>query len=303
MDLLREPKRVLILREVVQAGSISAGARALGWTQPAVTQHLNALERVVGMPLLLRQPSGVTPTEAGKALLHHADAIAGHMDAAGEELVELLHLARGRLRIASFSSGLATVVSRAIEVLNDQVGDAFEFALQEAEPTEALQQLREGAVDIALVFDYPEEAMQADDLSSCEAVTITEDPISLVLPAGHPVARVKNCRLKDLADEAWVSGRLSGREHLLACCRAAGFEPRIQHNVDDIVVVQTLVSQGLAIATLPSAALTLFRSAGVAIVPNTQLGSRRTQAVYRAGADRVPSVRAALSALAQQKTE
>ena len=64
-----DPRRLLVFREVVRAGSISAGARRLGWTQPAVSQHLAALERAAGMPLLLRGPRGVEPTEPGPRFL------------------------------------------------------------------------------------------------------------------------------------------------------------------------------------------------------------------------------------------
>ena len=53
-----DPRRVLIFRTVVRAGSISAGARELGWTQPAVSQHLNALEREAGTSLLVRGAGG-----------------------------------------------------------------------------------------------------------------------------------------------------------------------------------------------------------------------------------------------------
>ncbi|HEY0952622.1 LysR family transcriptional regulator, partial [Nocardioides sp.] len=76
MDLL-DPRRVLIFRAVARAGSISAAARELGWTQPAVSQHLARLEREAGGPLLLRGASGVRLTEAGTALLRRADAVAG----------------------------------------------------------------------------------------------------------------------------------------------------------------------------------------------------------------------------------
>ena len=64
MDVM-DPRRLLIFRTVVRNGSIGAGARELGWTQPAVSQHLAALEKEVGTQLLLRSSSGVTPTEAG----------------------------------------------------------------------------------------------------------------------------------------------------------------------------------------------------------------------------------------------
>ena len=76
-----DPRRLLIFRTVVRNGSIGAGARELGWTQPAVSQHLAALEKEVGTQLLLRSSAGITPTEAGARLALHAEAIAAQLDA------------------------------------------------------------------------------------------------------------------------------------------------------------------------------------------------------------------------------
>ena len=77
-----DPRRLLVFREVARAGSLTAAARALGWTQPAVSQHLAALERSVGLPLVLRGPTGTSLTEAGEVLLRRADAVAAELHAA-----------------------------------------------------------------------------------------------------------------------------------------------------------------------------------------------------------------------------
>ena len=83
-----DPRRLGIFRTVARAGSLTAGARRLGWTQPAVSQHVAALEREVGVLLLIRGPGGVVLTEAGEALLRHADAVDSHLEAARAELAE-----------------------------------------------------------------------------------------------------------------------------------------------------------------------------------------------------------------------
>src|SRR4051794_41956421 len=78
-----DPKRLLIFRTVARAGSISGAARELGWTQPAVSQHLRALERSAGCTLLLRGAGGVELTEPGRVLLVRAGAPAGQLPMAG----------------------------------------------------------------------------------------------------------------------------------------------------------------------------------------------------------------------------
>jgi molybdate transport repressor ModE-like protein len=286
-----DPRRLLILRTVAAAGSISAGARELGWTQPAITQHLNTLERSAGTPLLLRHPGGVTLTEAGRVLLGHAEAIHAHLDAAAAELEELRQLRRGTVRLAAFPSGLATLVPAALARLEP----GLEVQLTEAEPPEALDLLREGRVDVALVFSYAEETTAVDHAFG--HVDLADDPVDLVLPAGHPAATATGLRLSDLAGEDWVAGCVRCREHLVHNTRAAGFEPRIRHETDDYVVVQSLVGQGLAVAVLPRTALAAYRSPAVATRPLPELTGRHILARYRTGADRVPSVRAILLAL------
>src|SRR5690625_5378061 len=105
-----DPRRPLIFRTGVRNGSIGAGARELGWTQRAVSQHLAALEEEVGSQLLLRSSSGVTPTEAGRRLAAHAEAIAAQLHAAEEELADITALRRGTVRFGTFPSAAAVML-------------------------------------------------------------------------------------------------------------------------------------------------------------------------------------------------
>lgn len=287
-----DPRRLLILRTVVAAGSVSAGARELGWSQPAVTQHLKTLERAAGTPLLLRHSGGVRPTEAGRVLLGHADAIRAHLDAADAELDELRKLRRGTVRLAAFPSGLATLVPAALARLDSGI----DVQLTEAEPPEAIDLLRRGDADLALVFSYAEESPAADDRAFGH-LDLADDPVALVLAADHPAAQQQDLALADLADADWVAGCARCREHLVHNTRTAGFEPRIRHETDDYVVVQSLVARGLAVAVLPHTALAAYRSPQIATRSLSELTGRRILAMYRTGADRVPSIRAMLLAL------
>ena len=152
---------MLIFREVARAGSISAAARALGWTQPAVSQHLRALERSAGCALLLRGAGGVELTEPGRVLLSRADALAVELHMAEEELADLAELRRGRVRLAAYPSAAATLVPRAVAGLRIRHPEV-DVELTEAEPPEALDLVLEGDADLALVFAY-DDADPVDD--------------------------------------------------------------------------------------------------------------------------------------------
>ena len=126
-------------------------ARELGWTQPAVSQHLRALERSAGCALLLRGAGGVELTEPGRMLLARADALAVQLHMAEEELADLTALRRGRVRLAAYPSAAATLVPRAMAGLRARHPD-IDVELTEAEPPEALALLLAGDADLALVF-------------------------------------------------------------------------------------------------------------------------------------------------------
>src|ERR671924_2293342 len=107
-------RRMRVLREVAARGSFSAAAEALSFTQSAVSQQVAALEREAGTELVERNSRGVRLTDAGRALVAHADAILSRIEAAEEELAAIKGLCGGRLRLACFQSAGATLVPRAV---------------------------------------------------------------------------------------------------------------------------------------------------------------------------------------------
>ncbi|MDR1807359.1 MAG: LysR family transcriptional regulator, partial [Propionibacteriaceae bacterium] len=292
-----DPRRLIIFRAVADAGSISAGARRLGWTQPSVTAHIKALEQAVGTPLLLRGATGVTPTEAGEILLAHAHAIASHLEAAAQETTELRSLHRGVVRVAAYPSGLATLLPRALNRLRD-AGAGVEVRLTEASPETAVTLLTHGEADIAVTFRHDGD-LAAADLGDFVTRPLGRDEVRLVLPAGDPLAARADLRLADLAEVNWIFGFTRCHAHMLRACLDAGFNPRVRHETDDYVVVQALVSQGLAAAVLTESALAAHRHPDVAVRELPELTGHALCAACRPGAERVPSVRAVLGALTE----
>ncbi|CAB4704075.1 MAG: LysR family transcriptional regulator [Actinobacteria bacterium] len=288
-----DPRRLLIFREVARAGSISAAARALGWTQPAVSQHLRALERETGCALLLRGAGGVELTEPGRALLTRADAVAAHLHMAEQEMAALTTLQRGTVRLAAFPSAAATLVPRAVAGLRRRHPD-LDVTLAEAEPPEAVALLEEGAVDLALVFGYDDEPVGPAGLVW---LPLGEEPVHLVLPPDHRLAQRRAVAPADLAEEPWVVGCPRCREHAVLVCAGAGFEPQVRHVSDDYVVVQNLVAVGLGVALLPRSALEAYRHPQVVVRESAAWGTRTFGVLHREGAPAVPATAAALREL------
>jgi molybdate transport repressor ModE-like protein len=278
-----DPKRLLIFRAVARAGSISGAARDLGWTQPAVSQHLRALERSVDCALLLRGAGGVELTEPGRVLLARADALAVQLHMAEEELADLTALRRGRVRLAAYPSAAATLVPRAIASLRAAHPD-IDVELTEAEPPEALELLNAGDVDVALVFSYGADPV---DTPGLRWTPLADEPVALVVGADHPAVRRRRLALRDLADEPWIVGCSRCRAHTLLLCAEAGFEPRVRHVSDDYVVVQNLVAVGLGVTLLPRSALEAYQHPAVTVREHASFGTRTFGVVHREGAEQV----------------
>jgi len=107
-------RRLQVLIELDGHGSFSAAAEALHLTQSAVSQHVAALEREVGLPVVERSTRPIGLTEAGHALVKHARAVLARLDDAEQELAQIAGRWRGRLRFGSFPSALTTFVPTAV---------------------------------------------------------------------------------------------------------------------------------------------------------------------------------------------
>jgi molybdate transport repressor ModE-like protein len=289
-------RRLHLLREVARHGSLSAAARALDYSQPAVSHHIARLEEELGTPLLLREGRGVRLTEAGATLCAHADEILGRMAVAEEEMAALSGLRAGRVRLGAFPSATATLLPPAIAQLR-RLHPGLELSLVEEEPPEALALLRAGELDLAVVFSSPEAADESD--GDVVAVALVDDPLVAVLPADHREAGGgdERLRLQQLADETWIAGCDRCRAHLLHACAEAGFAPRIAFATDDYVAVQSLVAAGVGVALLPGLGLRAARRPDVAVRDLAGAPVRSVYAVTPRAARRPPAVEAMLEQL------
>src|SRR4051795_7612422 len=146
-------KRLKVLREVAAQSSFSAAAEKLGYTQSAVSQQIAALEREADATLIERNSRGLRLTDAGEALVRHADKILARLAEAEAELEAIAGLRGGRLRLATFPSAGATLVPPAIALFS-QRHPSVDLSLVEAEPEESLPMLKEGELDVAMVYEY-----------------------------------------------------------------------------------------------------------------------------------------------------
>lgn len=284
-----------LVRAVQTTGSVTAAAHALGITQPAASQQLRAVERLVGTPVVLRSGRGVRLTEAGQVLARSAISVQAALDATLEEVAAVASLHAGRVRVAAFPSAAATLLPRALAALRT-AHPGISTSFVEAEPPEALALLDAGRCEIALTFRDPRAAVERD--TPRRAVTpLLRDEVLLVLPRGERAADPAGVDLADLADRPWIAGCEQCRAQLVATCAGAGFTPGVDFATDDYVTVLGLVRAGLGVATLPGLALAAVPHDDVDVHPVRQRAHREVEAVHAPGMERVPAVAATLAVL------
>jgi DNA-binding transcriptional LysR family regulator len=251
-------RRMRVLREVASRGSFSAAADALAYTQSAVSQQIAALEREAGTRLVERNARGVRLTDAGRALVEHADAILARLADAEAELEAIAGLRGGRLRLASFPSAGATIMPEAIARFRER-HPGVELTLEPAEPEPSIVKMRAGEVDLVLDITAGFRVPGDDGI---ERLHLLDDPMYVALPQGHPLARKRNLKLEELAAESWIlgtTGSCPDASIFLRSCQLAGFEPNVTFNSDDYFAIQGFVAAGMGASFIPDLALISVR--------------------------------------------
>ncbi len=264
-----DARRLITFRAVAHHGSFSRAAEALALSQPAVSQQVAALERELGTELLLRGRGGTVPTDAGRLLLEHADAVAARLDLADVQMGELVAAARRTLRLGAFPSVLAAVVPAAITALRAAQPD-LEVAVEEGTLAGIAEGVRSGRLDIAIGFQ--DAAAPPRDHGGLRREELAEEPMLAVVGAGHRLAGRDRIALEELRDDPWMAPSPDGL--VVGACRAAGFEPRLVLVVRDPLAVRAIAAAGMAVTLTPQL-LARLRLPGVANVPLSGPAPRR----------------------------
>jgi DNA-binding transcriptional LysR family regulator len=246
-------RRLHLLRELKERGTIAAVADALRFTPSAVSQQLAILEREAGVPLLERQGRGVRLTDPGLVLVEHANALLERAALAEADLAAAEGSVTGRARIGSFQSAAHRLALPAIDALRRDA-PRLRCELVEAEPEDSLPALAIGDLDLALYDEWQHQPVRLPP--GIERQYLTEDVVRVVLPADHETARRHRSAvpLAKLAEEQWVTGHIGIAWHDMTrrvCRELGGFEPDIRHRANDATIGLAFIEHGLAVALLP----------------------------------------------------
>ena len=292
-------RRLRLLRELHERGTIAAVADALQFTPSAVSQQLAMLERETGVKLLERAGRSVRLTDPALVLVGHAATLLSEVALAEADLAAAVGSVTGRGRIASFQSAARRI---AIPAMAQLARDAPELhcELIGAEPEDALPALALGDVDLVVGDEWQHAPWRMPP--GLERHELLLDPVVVALPANHAAARrrQRTVPLGELADAPWITGPtgLGWDELTERLCREHGrFTPRIRHRMNDAVVAAALVADGLGVALLPGLALP---DDDPRIAVRSVAGARPTRAIHavtRASDAARPSTQALLAAV------
>ncbi|HEV3000970.1 MAG TPA: LysR substrate-binding domain-containing protein [Solirubrobacteraceae bacterium] len=188
-------------------------------------------------------------------LLPHAEDLLRRSEHAEREFRALARAPADVLHVGTFATAGARLLPQALAELRRR-RPAVDVRLAEAEPHDALAALGRGELDVALVFCAP--GGPRDAAAHVATRWILDDPMVVMLPAGHALADRSAVELAALADEGWIGG---AHEHdpcdrvLVEACRSHGFEPRTAFRSDDYTVIRGLVAAGLGVALVPALGL------------------------------------------------
>ena len=263
-------RHLAALNAVARTCSFAKAAAQLGYSQPAISQQIAGLERIVGTRLFERGsgPKPVKLTAAGELLLRHVEVVQARLAAAQADLEALVAGESGTLRIGTFQSVAARVLPPLVQQFASEWPDVDIRLTERDDDTDLLALVERGELDLAFVMlPLPEGPFDAVEVVSDDYVLISQPDAALASVAdldGVPLIGFRQCRSHSLLEDA---------------LRALGIEPNVVFRSDDNGTVQSFVATGMGVAVMPRLAVDVA-DPRVNVVPLPELEPRRIGLVW-----------------------
>jgi DNA-binding transcriptional LysR family regulator len=268
-----------IMREIAQAGSFSAAAHALGYTQSAVSRQVAALETATGRRLFDRGRAGVTLTPAGTRLLATAVRVLDELDATLRELSGD-ELAAAPVRLGAFASAAAGLVPRALAGLA-ALAPQLTVTVREGTTPALTRALRAGTLDLAIIARTPPFRPPDTESPALELTTLSERELVIGVSTRHPFATARAVEVRELIGQVWVASRSGPEDTLLGVWPGLAERPDVRYVVRDWLAKLQIVAAGLAITTLPPVTLDVLPDGVTAVAVRGEPQETRRIALAR----------------------
>ncbi|WP_432842449.1 LysR family transcriptional regulator [Dactylosporangium sp. CA-092794] len=287
--MMLDLRRMMLLCDLAELGTVTAVAERRGITSSAVSQQLRVLEKETGAILFRRDGRTLGLTRSGRVLVEHVRRVLGAVDEAISAVAATAGTASGQIAIAAFNMGIPMLAAPAVQRLSVEEPD-LRVEIQQATSAASLRLLRQGEADIAITCRYDFSAQ--DSLGGLAGEPLLFEPLVLMAPTQLHL-RLRRRGLAALADEPWVAGpRDSGLGlAVMRAGRAAGFTPQIKHRLIGAQNICDLAATEVASAVVPRLCVPPHLE-GLIVddLPGTDLGGRTVSAVVREGRQRDPNI-------------
>lgn len=279
-------RRMMLLSDLADLGSVTAVAERRNITSSAVSQQLRVLEEEAGAVLFRRDGRTLGLTRSGQVLAEHVRRVLVAVDEAMSAVAETRDRVSGQVAIATFNMGIPTLAVPLMQRLSGEAPD-LRVQVQQESSSAAIRLLRQGEVDVAITCQY--DFVGQDSPGGLNTVPLLFEPLVLLAPT-HAHLRVRKHGLVALADGPWVTGpQNSGLgAAVMRAGESAGFTPQVKHRLIGAQNICDLAATEVASAIVPRLSVPA-KLAGL-IVPGLDLGGRTISAVVRAGRQRDPNI-------------
>lgn len=288
-------RRLELLRELADRGSVTAVARATGRTASAVSQQLKILEREAGVPLTERSGRGIELTAAGRALARTATEVATAIQRAEALWADFRSAPRGEVTINVFPTAGEMLLPGVLAAVDRMPG----LSLICRDLDGLLEQVMDLTSDYDIVLADSPNVLPAWTERGLTVVPLMREALDVAMPEGHPLGAKRELTPADLIDETWIGvpAKLPFDRILRGIQAANGTPARVAQRIVDNGIVESLVAAGRGIAILPRYT-TRDRENGLITRPLKGVrASRLISALVRPDRAERPSVRAVLDAL------
>jgi len=232
---------------VAEELSFTRAATRLCIAQPALSQQIRQLEERLNAVLFTRTPR-VTLTPAGKAFMVAGHRALTHVQQAAAIATKVGSGRRAVLHVGLSSAASMTQFPRVVREFTEQHPD-IESRIREMHSTEQLEALRTGALDAGIVREAPSDVPFV-------VHEVVREPLMIILPERHRLARHAAIPLSRFADESFVlfprSGAPTLHDQVVAMCREAGFTPRVENEAHEWHTMAALVAAGFGVSIAPA---------------------------------------------------
>jgi len=264
-------RHLVLLVELGRHGSILHAAQAANLTQPAASKLLGELEHALGVPLFERLPRGVVPTSYGEVLIRRAGAALSEMDAAHQEIMELLSGLSGRVAVGTVMTPSINLLPQTVQLLKSRYSRVHVSITVDSSKV-LIARLRAGELDMVIG-----RILDSNAANELHFEPLTDEPHSLIARAGHPLVQQPDLTLEHLVREGWIMPPAGSilRDRLTALFLSHGLDqPAETVETTALPMITNLLIGSNMISALPEELVRPYIDIGLLTVLPYDLGLR-----------------------------